>query len=711
MKKLNLILLATVALALPATANIILSDAFSYPEGDLVGALGSPWVAHDALGSNPVIVTNEEMRIVHGSGSREDVNAALAGAPYATDSGATLYASFKARFTALPTTNGAYFAHFRDTASGFRCRLWASATNAAPGTFRLSVANTSGDNPSMGQFPQDLSLDVVYTVVTRYELGTGISTLWINPSAETDTNVTPAQTTGPISISTYAFRQASGGGTCFIDDLKVGTSFNDMAGANNPPTISAMPNQTIPMDGSVGPLSFTVGDAETPATDLNVTKLSSNPTLVPEANIVISGTGSDRTVTVTPAAGQQGTAAITLTVTDGDGASTSTVFSLFVGYPSISSIPRQIIVTNTSTGPVPFVIGDAETPAADLTLTVSSFDTNLIPVANILFGGSASNRTVTVTPAADQSGYSTLTVVVSDGTLTATNRFTVTVRPQVGLLINEPFNYADDTALVGGTLDWINHSGTYGQTKVYGGKALMTFTNDEDFNREFIPLFFPPTNGWVLYSSFKVNFSQLPSSAGSYFAHYKDDSTLNFRSKVFACTQEAQEGALRLGITLNLSSIGTNALHPTAIATNTEHTVVTRYDLGTGWCTLWIDPVDENDVSVSAPDSTSAITVYSFAFRQAAGIGTFTVDDLKIGTSFADVAERRYRLEITRVGENGVEISWPAAATGYVLQHATGVLGEWQPYADQGSPSGGRMVVSLTGVSGNAFFRLAKPLP
>ncbi len=45
----------------------------------------------------------------------------------------------------------------------------------------------------------------------------------------------------------------------------------------------------------------------------------------------------------------------------------------------------------------------------------------------IVFGGSGANRTVTVTPAANQLGSSTITITVSDGTLTASDTFLLAV--------------------------------------------------------------------------------------------------------------------------------------------------------------------------------------------------------------------------------------------------------------------------------------------
>jgi autotransporter-associated beta strand protein len=62
-------------------------------------------------------------------------------------------------------------------------------------------------------------------------------------------------------------------------------------------------------------IDFTVNDAETGANDLVVTGTSSNTSVVPNANIIISGTGTTRNVKVTPTG--VGYANITVTVSDG----------------------------------------------------------------------------------------------------------------------------------------------------------------------------------------------------------------------------------------------------------------------------------------------------------------------------------------------------------------------------------------------------------
>ncbi len=97
--------------------------------------------------------------------------------------------------------------------------------------------------------------------------------------------------------------------------------------------------------------------------------------------------------------------------------------------PTISTIPNLTTNENAVAGPIGFTIGDAETPASALTLIGASFNTNLVPTVNIVFGGSGSNRTATITPATNQTGAATITVTVSDGIASNSTAFTLTVNP------------------------------------------------------------------------------------------------------------------------------------------------------------------------------------------------------------------------------------------------------------------------------------------
>lgn len=96
--------------------------------------------------------------------------------------------------------------------------------------------------------------------------------------------------------------------------------------------------------------------------------------------------------------------------------------------PFISDLTNRTTAVNATTGPIPFTIGDSATPAANLVLTGQSSNTNLVPLTNLVFGGSGPNRTVTIAPAPNQSGHVDITITVTDeDDLAASETFTLTV--------------------------------------------------------------------------------------------------------------------------------------------------------------------------------------------------------------------------------------------------------------------------------------------
>jgi formylglycine-generating enzyme required for sulfatase activity len=198
---------------------------------------------------------------------------------------------------------------------------------------------------------------------------------------------------------------------------------------NSPPTISDIADQTINEDSYTGELAFTIGDAQTAVGSLTLTGKSSNTTLVPNANIVFGGSGANRTVTVVPASSQTGTVIITVTVSDGSLSASDTL--VLTVNANISDIADQTITAGSNTGALAFTVGVGQTVASSLTLGGSSSNTALVPNANIVFGGSGANRTVTVTPVSGQSGTAKITVTVSDGELSASYAFVLTVTGMV----------------------------------------------------------------------------------------------------------------------------------------------------------------------------------------------------------------------------------------------------------------------------------------
>lgn len=256
--------------------------------------------------------------------------------------------------------------------------------------------------------------------------------------------------------------------------------------SNTPPVISNLTNYNGAANSPLGPLLFTIGDAETPASSLFLTATSSNTNLVPNANITFGGSGSNRTVTLTPALNQTGSAILTLTVSDGGLAASDT---FIVNFGAGNTPPIISNVTDRTTPEdvpllVPFTVIDAETPAGSLLVTVDSSNTILVPNAALVLGGSSSNRTLTLAPAPDASGATTITLTVSDGFLSVSDTFVLTVTPVNDapefVEITSPADGATLTAGAAFTLaaDAFDVDGNLARVEFFqGGSRLGTDTN------------------------------------------------------------------------------------------------------------------------------------------------------------------------------------------------------------------------------------------
>jgi hypothetical protein len=220
---------------------------------------------------------------------------------------------------------------------------------------------------------------------------------------------------------------------------------------NDRPTITSIPARVMVQNTSSPAIAFTIADVETSATSLTVTRASSNTTLLPTNNIVLGGSGANRTVTLTPAANRTGTATVTITVSDGS-LTANSAFTLTVNAqnsaPTITSIATQTIHEDQSTSAIPFTIGDPEALIDQLSVSATSNNLTLLPISGIALSGSGTARAITLTPAADQFGSATVTITVSDGkntNSTATTTFTLQVNsvndaPTISTIPNQFIN-------------------------------------------------------------------------------------------------------------------------------------------------------------------------------------------------------------------------------------------------------------------------------
>jgi hypothetical protein len=122
--------------------------------------------------------------------------------------------------------------------------------------------------------------------------------------------------------------------------------------------------------------------------------------------------------------------------------SSSTVPTITNTPPAISGIANQTIAVNTVTPTLPFTVSDQETPATNLTVVANSSNPTLVPNSSIVLGGAGTNRTVTITPAAGQTGSTTIALTVCDPTLCTTTSFLLTVNPLPTVALTSPANGA-----------------------------------------------------------------------------------------------------------------------------------------------------------------------------------------------------------------------------------------------------------------------------
>jgi hypothetical protein len=197
------------------------------------------------------------------------------------------------------------------------------------------------------------------------------------------------------------------------------------ANANTAPTISAVENRAIDEDAQGGDTAtFTIGDAQTGAGNLEVTASATGNVVV---ELTVGGSGTSRTVTAVPAADDNGTATITISVTDGNLTTTET-YDLTVrpinDAPEIAPAVINVAALDED-GFVDVSFDATDADGTTPTMTISSDNTTLLPnsaFTMLTTGG------VRITPVAQQSGSAMVTLSASDGTLVEERTFVVVVR-------------------------------------------------------------------------------------------------------------------------------------------------------------------------------------------------------------------------------------------------------------------------------------------
>lgn len=157
------------------------------------------------------------------------------------------------------------------------------------------------------------------------------------------------------------------------------------------------------------------------------------------------------------------------------------IYLVFNTAPTISSMADQTICTNTSLTNMPFSIDDAETPSS-LNVIAYSHNPSLVPNSNISIGGSGTNRTISVTPKTNTSGFAIIYVKVDDGLSESIEEFALYVGPDLNFLGDTTVCRDDDLNLVaqevGATYVWKKDATSLGTSKTLNiGSAAVEAGN------------------------------------------------------------------------------------------------------------------------------------------------------------------------------------------------------------------------------------------
>jgi len=278
---------------------------------------------------------------------------------------------------------------------------------------------------------------LVDMTLKTYSLTTGSGT--VSNVGNTITFTPTTNWFGKATVS-YTVEDKLGGTSDGVYEINV-ASINDL------PLFATSPvNMNLTEDSDNGTSALAVTDVETPYEDLNVTyQGSTNPTLVDGSCVSIAFDGDgNRTVTVDPKLNQNGSATITLRVTDGNTGYTEKTFTVTV--TSVNDAPTAQVTSATTaedyakTIDVASLIGDVDIATDKDVITVSVAEGDGPAHGTCSLSGTQ----ITYTPATNFNGADSIFYTVTDKAgLTARAKITLTVTQ-----VNDAPSPVNDTAEV-----------------------------------------------------------------------------------------------------------------------------------------------------------------------------------------------------------------------------------------------------------------------
>ncbi len=203
-------------------------------------------------------------------------------------------------------------------------------------------------------------------------------------------------------------------------------------------------------------------------------------------------------------------------------------------------------------------------------------------------------------------------------------------------LVEQDFNLANGSLVEGSGGAWQHRSGGEGDLVVSEGVLQVSSSASEDAGISFGDAVYDESSTETLFASFTLKVVDLPTSGGGYFAHFRGGASSSFRGRLFIAASE--DGGYQLGVSNGASKFADSIAVETVLEAGKEYRIVMSYEPSTAVTKLGVDPVLESDLSAVATDSVSVKSINQFAIRQASGIGTIQIDQLKISTEFSDLS-------------------------------------------------------------------------
>jgi hypothetical protein len=229
--------------------------------------------------------------------------------------------------------------------------------------------------------------------------------------------------------------------TIFVSDgtTKVGRPFlfRVINPPNDPPTLGSIADQTT-FKNVPAFVRLNITDPDTAVSDLTITAVAANTTLVQSA-IAALGTDGSVILNIRPRADQTGQSSIQVTVNDGANTVTAS-FILTVSEPPndppvLGAIADQNTDVNKSIN-LSLSVSDPDTAVADLTFSSTVSNPSVIRLVG--FSNDGTNVRGLITPQTDAAGVSTVTISVSDGKTTVSQTFAVNVKSAAPPRISQP---------------------------------------------------------------------------------------------------------------------------------------------------------------------------------------------------------------------------------------------------------------------------------